>query len=317
MLRVAVVGAGNHSERNHGPSLRDLAVEGSIDIELAAVCDLDLAKAEAYSSKFGFGKSYDSIRSMLDNERLDAIVSVTPLSATRAIVGELLAHRIPILLEKPPGRNLSETEELIEIAADYGTPNMVSFNRRFVPAMRIATTWLNRLGSDRKPYLLIARMLRHERLESGFIMGTAIHLVDTILSVFNNPLKISTYRTGGNTNGSRCEGRIEYADNRSAILAVEPASGVNEESYEIIGTGYRVLVEIERNTVTIHDMGDRIVYAVPAEDTPPYRMSGCYNETEAFIRAVDGIGEYSPTLADTFDSMATAAALSRGKVGPL
>ena len=312
VLRIAVVGAGNHSELHHGTSLRDHASKGPIDIELAAVCDLQSDKAERYARQFGFRNFYTSTQEMLDREQIDALVAVTPLDATRSVVGELLSHQIPILLEKPPGQDSGETRELLDIANEYQTPNMVSFNRRFVPSVRTAAEWIDQSEPSRRPYLLIARMLRNGRGEENFIIGTAIHLVDTVHSFFGNPVRVEAKRSAGLSGGSRCEAYLEFAEERTAIIAIEPVSGVNEESYEIIGPDYRVYVETQQDRLVVHDRGNEVAnYVAPAE-TPRHIVSGCYDETGAFLAAVAGKRDYSPKLSDAVLSMTTAESLDRG-----
>ena len=308
MLRVAIIGAGSHSRMHHGPSLRDLAGKGSVDIELAAVCDLDREKAARYAAQFGFATSCVSIDKMFESEKLDAIIAVTPLEATRPIVGELLKRKIPLLLEKPPGRTAIEARELLEIADNSGTPTMVSFNRRFVPAIRKASQWL--AAGDRKPNLIIARMLRHARLEKDFIVGTGIHLVDTVLSFFSKPARITSHRTT-DADGARCEAILEFSDGGRGIVAIEPAAGIVEESYELIGPDYRLFADTHHDSLTIHEE-DKLVYSWSAPDyTASHVLSGCYYETEAFLRAVAGLEPYTPTLAEAVATIETAEALHR------
>jgi len=40
---------------------------------------------------------------------------------------------IPLLIEKPPGLTVEETDQMISAARSSGTPNQVSFNRRYTP----------------------------------------------------------------------------------------------------------------------------------------------------------------------------------------
>jgi len=84
-MRIAVVGAGSHSRNNHGPALKAIKAQHPDQIELAAVCDIDLPKAQAYAQRFGFAGSYDSLEDMLAHEQLDGIVAVTPVSLTAEI----------------------------------------------------------------------------------------------------------------------------------------------------------------------------------------------------------------------------------------
>ncbi len=311
MLHVAVVGAGGHSELNHGPSLRDLSVPG--EVELTAVCDLDRDKVVKYARAFGFARTYTSIHTMLRAESVDAIVAVTPVAATSQVVGELLPYGIPILLEKPPGRTFRESEALVATARSHGTSTMVSFNRRFVPAVKEAREWVERRPADGAPRLLVARMLRDSRHEEDFIIGTAIHLVDTALSFMGTPERITSHRRTSPTEGVSYDARISFADGRIALLVIEPDAGVDEETYELIGCGYSVQIDTLSNRVVIYEGGDRVLEWAADKDTPMHVMTGCLNETEAFLQAVAGNGTFVPTLADAAAALDVAASIGRGR----
>ena len=66
-VRVGFVGAGGHAFRNVYPAFRYAPVE------LVAVCDLDLARAQAYARQFGAQTAYADHREMLAGEELDAV----------------------------------------------------------------------------------------------------------------------------------------------------------------------------------------------------------------------------------------------------
>ncbi|MGB2821842.1 MAG: Gfo/Idh/MocA family oxidoreductase, partial [Phycisphaerae bacterium] len=187
MIRIAVIGAGAHSSRYHGPALRHVAEESPGAVELAAVCDLDVAKADHYAREFGFGAVYDEYDAMLEGESPDGLVVITPVAMTREVVADLLPRGIPLLFEKPPGVNSEEARELLAAAEGHDAPHMISFNRRFSPAVMKARQWLAANAADRPPELAIARMFRVDRRDEDFVTSTAIHAADTILAFMGRP----------------------------------------------------------------------------------------------------------------------------------
>ena len=70
--RLGVIGCGFFS-RNHLNSWRDLRAEGA---ELAAVCDMDGAKAKAAAEEFGIPRWYDSAQAMFAAESLDLVEAI-------------------------------------------------------------------------------------------------------------------------------------------------------------------------------------------------------------------------------------------------
>ena len=70
-LRVCYIGAGDHSFRNVLPTFQYAPVD------LLAICDRNVARAEAYARQFGARRCYGDHREMLAQERPDAIFIVT------------------------------------------------------------------------------------------------------------------------------------------------------------------------------------------------------------------------------------------------
>jgi len=311
MVRVAVLGAGNHSELNHGPSLRDAAARSPGEVELAAVCDLDLDRARRYASRFGFAASYTDLREMVKREHPDAIVAVTPVAATRSVVGELLSYRIPLMIEKPPGRTPAETRELLDLARRNATPHMISFNRRYLPAAIKAREWLSRRAAAEAPRLIVARMLREHRREKDFVTGTAIHLIDAVLSFMGRPRASVHHRWVTPLGGQSCDARIEFEGGEAAICVIAPDSGLDEETYEIIGPDYSIAIDAGACRLRIHHASLLELAWSPPADSLPHVLHGCVEETDAFLRAVAGRGAYSPTLEDGLVSVETAHELDR------
>jgi len=310
-VRLVVVGAGNHSQSNHGPSLRDLVRQQPGSLILAAVCDLDRDKASNYAKEFGFDSVYTDMHEMIDAQSPGAIVAVTALDATRAVVGDLLPYGIPILLEKPPGRNPAEARELLEAARVHGTSTMVSFNRRFMPAVCTAREWLEWQSPGGGPLLFVARMLRAHRREEDFITGTAIHLIDTVLSFMGTLSGVTHHRWATPLGGQSCDACLEFSDGSSALIAIAPDCGVQEETYEIIGPDYRVFVDAGKSRVEIIRSQTREIPWAEGEDAPRHVMGGCLRETEAFLSAVRGETPFRPTLEEAVASLEVAHRLHR------
>ena len=101
-LSICVLGAGSHSRAFHGPALKALCAESPGTIALAAICDLDAARAEEYAREFGFARTYTDLATMMANERPSAVIAVTPMERTLEIGSFLLRAKVPVLIEKPP-----------------------------------------------------------------------------------------------------------------------------------------------------------------------------------------------------------------------
>ena len=88
-LRVGVIGCGFFAE-NHlsGWSSMD-------DVVLAAVCDLDIGKAQSAAERHGASATYSDAAEMLDRERLDFVDIATTMESHAKLVGMAAARNPP------------------------------------------------------------------------------------------------------------------------------------------------------------------------------------------------------------------------------
>lgn len=108
-MRVGLIGAGWISE-SHLPH-----IEADGDAHLVAVCDPDLARAEAISGPRG-GRVYGDWAEMLDAEPLDAVWVCTPPLHHRAPTVAALERGIHVYLEKPIARDVPDGEAIVAAA---------------------------------------------------------------------------------------------------------------------------------------------------------------------------------------------------------
>jgi myo-inositol 2-dehydrogenase / D-chiro-inositol 1-dehydrogenase len=100
-VRVGFVGAGAITQRHLGV----LAKHG--DVEVAAVCDLDTQRAQAVADVTG-ATAHAQWKSMLDRERLDALFVCTPPESHAEPAVAALGRGLPVYVEKPLARTLSD-----------------------------------------------------------------------------------------------------------------------------------------------------------------------------------------------------------------
>jgi myo-inositol 2-dehydrogenase / D-chiro-inositol 1-dehydrogenase len=107
-LRIGVIGAGWIAEQ-HLATLRRL--DG---VELAAVCDVDEARAGELSAD---APVYVDWRELIDRESPDAVFVCTPPLLHREMTVEALERGINVYLEKPIARGLEDARAIVDAAA--------------------------------------------------------------------------------------------------------------------------------------------------------------------------------------------------------
>lgn len=186
-VRVAVVGAGYFSQFHlHGWA-------NASNVQLVALCDSNLSKAQAYAKQFGAQSAYDNIDGLLSKNQIDLIDIATPPTSHRALIQKALEHRIPIICQKPFGTNFQEAEQLAALADNAQVPLVVHENFRFMPWYRhmhrlLAEGLLGRLhnvsfrlrtGDGQGPTAYLDRQPYFQTMPRLLVMETAIHFIDT------------------------------------------------------------------------------------------------------------------------------------------
>jgi len=125
-MRVAVVGAGAIAQVAHLPVLRKLP-----GVEVAAICDNDLGKAQALASRFEVKDTFDDIEEVLRYGRADAVVICTPNHLHEIHVVSALAAGCHVLCERPLALTPAGVERVLQASEKYGKRIMVGMNHRF------------------------------------------------------------------------------------------------------------------------------------------------------------------------------------------
>ncbi|MFT4171306.1 MAG: Gfo/Idh/MocA family oxidoreductase [Rhodocyclaceae bacterium] len=132
ILKAGIVGCGKVGD------FHARAFASSSISHLSAVCDNDLARAQAFASRFGDVRAYDNVETMISAERLDVVSICTPhpVHAKPAVTAaDLGCH---VIIEKPLASNLADCDAIIEAAERNKVMVGTMVQRRFYrPCMRI------------------------------------------------------------------------------------------------------------------------------------------------------------------------------------
>ncbi|NLS78619.1 MAG: Gfo/Idh/MocA family oxidoreductase [Chloroflexi bacterium] len=301
MLRLAVLGAGNHSRANHLPALSRYVSEHPGAIELAALCDLDRALAERMAAAHGFARVYTDLGQMLAEERLDGLFAVTPIPATAQVAVQAMEAGLPLLVEKPLGGSMADADRIMEAAERTKATVMVSVNRRFSPALRAGLAW----WGDAPAEFIRASMWRTRRREPEFVTGTGIHPVDAIRHIAGEVSDVEM-------EARRVDGvwwyyiRLQFQSGARGLVELMPTAGLRHESYEIFGAERRLLVEEAEYASGVArgwEGGNLLLDTDPAAGQPAYVRNGAYAEACEFIAALQEGRQPYPSLVEVYPSM--------------
>ena len=187
-MKLAIAGCGRISQVGYAAAIRQ--VEGA---ELCALVDPDRGRRERLAAATGGAPAlFDSVASMLERSRPDALVIASP-PAEHVRQAELAAAAgVAVLVEKPPGRDADEAERL----AALDTPVWIGFNRRFSHLAAIAP----RIPSDGELRLSLRLCYRRASWRAHEVRDDALgdlgpHLADLAACLLGGELLSARART--------------------------------------------------------------------------------------------------------------------------
>lgn len=176
-LRVAVIGVG-HLGKEHARVYASMP-----NAHLVAVVDTNEKQGRIIAAKHNT-QYYPTHLPLLDS--VDAVSVVTPTSHHFAVAKDFLERGIATLVEKPITKEVTEAEQLVQIARRTGAILQVGHIERFNPALMAVLT------RPIKPRFIECHRLSPFSFRStdiGVVMDLMIHDIDIILHLVQSEIK--------------------------------------------------------------------------------------------------------------------------------
>lgn len=197
-LKIGVVGVGNIAEEHIGAYLKNPAVD------LYAFCDINAARLEEMSERYGVSRCYADVNDMLRAcPELDAVSICTWNSAHAPCAIAALEAGKHVLCEKPMATSAAEALRMQEAARRSGKLLMIGFVRRYGNDCQILED-LIRQDTLGEIYYAKATYLRRNgnpggwfgdksRSGGGPLIDLGVHVIDLTRYLMGNPKPVSVY----------------------------------------------------------------------------------------------------------------------------
>jgi len=170
--------------RNHARVYRQLEQEGE-SIRLAAIADLDVARADAVASEYGV-PAFGSLEQLIAGSEIQAASVAVPTIHHLVVARMLMESGIDVLIEKPLAPSLTEVDELIQVANAHDRIAQVGHLERFNPAVRATLPLIT------QPMFFEVHRLSvftPRSLDVDVVLDLMIHDLDVVSSFVNSPVK--------------------------------------------------------------------------------------------------------------------------------
>lgn len=132
MIRFAIVGCGRIAKR-HADLLGTGQIEGAT---LAAVCDMDPARTDAFATRFNV-RGYTSYAQMLEQPGIDVVSVLTPSGMHADFAIDAARSGRHVVVEKPMALSLDDADRMNDTAEKHGVRLFVVKQNRFnVPVVK-------------------------------------------------------------------------------------------------------------------------------------------------------------------------------------
>lgn len=193
LLKLGIIGTGNHSRSNLLPCLPYLPVKTD------SACAAHIENAQFYGSKYGAHHFFTEYQDMLSQRDLDLVICSISKTEHPNVIQNALEKNISVFTEKPAAKNSETLKKLMEL--DSNKKTVVGFQKRFVPNYQmLKASILDKKYGD----------LNYLHLEFGvgafsggleeFLLEIGIHFID-LLRFFVPNLKIVNVKKIDKNNG--------------------------------------------------------------------------------------------------------------------
>jgi len=274
MLKVAFIGAGGRGQGAHYPSVNRLK-----DVSIEAVAELDESRMNTVVEKYNIPRSFKDYRKMLETVELDVVYTIMHERWVTPIAIDCMNAGKHIVIEKPPGMNSGETQQILDAAVANDVYCMVGYQRRYAAITREAMRLVKERG---QPTLAMGEFHKpgnpdRDNMES--LWNDVCHVTDLVRYMIGSEVVEVTAYQDAQENGAKnvFNGLIRFANHAIGIVSGNRCSGGRVLRSELHGRGVGCYMMHMPRQIEIYEdgKGSRIVQGheltgTDSNDAPTY-----------------------------------------------
>ncbi|MBA7486920.1 Inositol 2-dehydrogenase/D-chiro-inositol 3-dehydrogenase [subsurface metagenome] len=313
-LCLAFIGAGEWVEKYHLPALRRLSRQQGVSV--AGIWNRTRAKAEKLAADFSLPKVYGDLQEAADDPAINCFAVAVNSQAVGEILRTLAARNLPVICEKPPGR---DGDEALQLAQRITATNVVAFNRRYMP---INQQFKELIDRERIEFVECS-FYRRQRDVERFVTETGIHGINLLEYLFGDIARVETERwkvAGSSTYNWLAS--LRFSSGLRGLIKFFPFAGVSLEKVEVNGRDITASVQTahpftdaREGAINIqkHGANGRAdVEVVEQKDLEPLRAGGFEGEYLDLFEAIRKKRETVSNFQNAWRSVVVAEAVQQG-----
>lgn len=192
-LKVALIGGGQIAEKVHVAYYATRQ-----ELELVAVVDSDLTRAQAFAERNGVARFYADAEEMYLAEQPDIVSICTPNKLHCEHVLQALSHGSHVMCEKPPAMTAAEADQMRQVARQAQKVLAYDFHHRFaadtqllrqqVAAGTLGEVYVTNIQAVRRCGVPGWGVFTDKELQGGGpLIDIGIHMLDAAMYVLGFP----------------------------------------------------------------------------------------------------------------------------------
>jgi len=277
-------------------------------------------------NKDGF-REYYSFEEAFAGKKTSGAIVCSPTSRHLPDVEELVSHRIPFLLEKPPADSLKSTLSMEKLLRESNFTNYdIGFNLRQYPALRFIKNFLLELGPIYSARIAAGYYLPDwrkgidyrdtssaSRELGGGVHIELVHEIDYLLWFFGYPERVTGYVNKISnleiTTDDICAAILKYRNGSIVELHLDYLSHRYLRSCQIIAENGNLEWDMNSGAVLSTMKGQKTARQVFTL-SPNYDFNDTYIvEMENFINVIQGKAEGTVSISDAVETMRVTEAI--------
>ena len=304
-LRAGFIGAGRRGLGAHYTSVNRL----KDDVEMVAVCEVDEKSLKQATDRFTFRHVFSDHRQMLEEVELDLVYCIMREQWILKPALDCMNSGKHLFIEKPPGANTGETQQMLDAAIANDVFCMVGFQLRFTAVTREAM----RRVAAKGPVSLVVTTFNKQILGDSDEFTTTLwndvcHVVDlTRFMAGGEPVEVTAYRDRfGSSNRNFYTALVKFDNNATGVVLGNRASGGRVLRSELHGVGVGCYMKLPDELEILENNRSKVlggweIDGVDRDDKPRYE--GVLTMHEHFIDCIRKQTVPSSDLRDVIHTM--------------
>ena len=235
MLKAAFIGAGPRGRGAHYPSVTRL--EG---ISIEAVAELDEERMQTVVEKFNIPRSFNDYKEMLETVDPDIVYCIMHERwGVPPIVTDCMNAGKHVFIEKPPGKDAAETQQILDAAIANDVYCMVGYQRRHSAITKEAMRLVKKHGQATFAMGEFHKPGNPDEDSMEAMWNDVCHVTDLVrYMVGSEVVEVTAYQDGQESGVKNVfNGLIRFANNAVGLVSANRCAGGRVLRSELHGRG--------------------------------------------------------------------------------